>query len=417
MSIAEDYISIFRDNGAGAEARRYPTHDWRDGLIVSDKGGPKALLANALHALREAEGWQGRLSFDEFSMTTMLVDSPPWTAGHFRPRPWTDADTVLATEWMQREGISVKVNDVEAAVEAVAHEHPRHRVRSYLNGLKWDGSPRVATWLSYYLGVESSEYVQAVGQCFLIGAVARVLKPGCKVDTMLILEGRQGAGKSTALSILGGEWFSDEIGDFGSKDAAMQARAAWILEIGELDAMSKAEATRTKAFLSRSTDKFRPPYGRRVIEAPRQCVFAGTTNGEAYLKDETGGRRFWPVRVVHTDLDALRQDRDQLWAEAVHLFRSGAHWWLDTDELVAAAAAEQAARYQGDPWDDAIGRFVEARSTITIPEILRDCLLMEKQRWTRAEDMRVARILKIHGFERRQVWNGGKPFWRYERNP
>jgi len=170
-----------------------------------------------------------------------------------------------------------------------------------------------------------------------------------------VLEGPQGARKSTALKILAGEdWFTDELPDLGSKDAAMHMQGVWIIEIAELDAIGKAEVSRIKAFLTRTTDRFRPPYGRYTIEVPRQCVFAGTVNPDTYLRDETGNRRFWPVRCGTIDIDALARDRDQLWAEAVARFRGGAIWWLDTPALVAAAKAEQDKRYQTDAWDQLI---------------------------------------------------------------
>lgn len=388
---------------------------WRNSLILSDKGAPKALLANVLHALRECPDWHGVLAYDEFAMTTTLVAEPPWHEGPFSPRTWSDSDTVRLAEWCQRQGINIGTKDAEAAVETIAREEPRHPIRTYLGSLKWDGERRVASWLSTYLGVAASDYVSAVGRCFLVGAVARVMQPGSKVDTMLILEGPQGVGKSTALAILGGEWFSDEIAELGSKDAAMQAHAAWIIELSELDAMSKAEATRTKAFLSRTVDKYRPPYGRRVIDAPRQCAFVGTTNGDIYLKDTTGGRRFWPVVVGKIETAALRRDRNQLWAEAVRLFRDRAKWWLDTEALLAASAEEQADRQQRDPWEEDIHRFLVGKTSVTTRDILVDCFGLEATRRDKAAEMRVAGILRMQGFERRQIWNGGERAYLYAR--
>jgi predicted P-loop ATPase len=176
-----------------------------------------------------------------------------------------------------------------------------------------------------------------------------------KADHMLILEGPQGARKSTAIKVLAGEqWFTDELPELGSKDAAIHMQGVWIVEIAELDAMSRAEVSRIKAFLTRTTDRFRPPYGRYTIEVPRQCVFAGTVNLDTCLRDETGNRRFWPLRSGTIDIDALVSDREQLWAEAVHRFREGAIWWIDDPALLAEAAAAQEARYQSDAWEDLI---------------------------------------------------------------
>ena len=169
---------------------------------------------------------------------------------------------------------------------------------------------------SYFLGVPDSPFVRAVGAKWMISAVARIFKPGCKADCALILEGLQGLGKSTAARVIADPWFSDEIAEFGSKDAAMQLSGVWVIELAELDSMNRAGVDVVKSFISRSNDRFRPPYGRRVTEVRRQCVFVGTVNGNDYLKDETGGRRFWPVQCESIDIDALRRNRTQLWAEA-----------------------------------------------------------------------------------------------------
>jgi hypothetical protein len=174
--------------------------------------------------------------------------------------------------------------------------------------LHWDGVERLDRWLSTYLGADDSDYSRAVGSRWLISAVARTFQPGAKADCCLILEGPQGIRKSTALRTIAGEYFTDELADLGSKDAAMQTRGVWIIELSELDSLSHAEVARIKAFMSRTTDRFRPPYGMRLVESPRQCVFAGTVNHGTYLRDETGGRRFWPiVQVFDSFLEAAQR--------------------------------------------------------------------------------------------------------------
>jgi predicted P-loop ATPase len=258
---------------------------------------------------------------------------------------------------------------------------------------------------------------------------------------MLVLEGPQGARKSTALKILAGEeWFTDELPDLGSKDAAMHMQGVWIIEIAELDAIGRAEVSRIKAFLTRTTDRFRPPYGRYTIEVPRSCVFAGTVNPDTYLRDETGNRRFWPVRCGTIDIDALARDRDQLWAEAVARFRAGAIWWIDTPELIEAAAAEQEKRYQGDAWDARIDRWltherrrvnrgfgafedwhdeeVERDRPIrdaSVGEILEGALGIEPAKWTKGDQMRVGAYLKSRQWERYQSRSGSSREWRYRK--
>jgi predicted P-loop ATPase len=276
---------------------------------------------------------------------------------------------------------------------------------------------------------------------WLISAVARIYRPGVKADHMLILEGPQGARKSTAIKVLASEeWFTDELPELGSKDAAIHMQGIWIVEIAELDAIGRAEVSRIKAFLTRTTDRFRPPYGRYTVEVPRQCVFAGTVNPDTYLRDETGNRRFWPLRCGTIDIAALARDRDQLWAEAVHRFREGAIWWIDDATLLAEARTEQESRYQGDAWDARIDRWLthDARSVnrghagfedwqdeeferaepirdVSVGEILEGALGIEPAKWTKIDQMRVGAWLKSRHWERYRRRTGDAREWRYRR--
>jgi len=209
--------------------------------------------------------------------------------------------------------------------------------------------------------------------------------------------------KSTALKTLAEPWFTDEIAELGSKDAAMQTRGVWIIEIAELDSMSRADVSKTKGFISRTADRFRPPYGKRLIESPRQCVFAGSVNHSTYLRDETGGRRFWPVACTRIFIEALARDRDQLWAEAVARYRAGERWWLDTAELTLAAEQEQADRYEGDAWEGPISTWIEGRDSVSIEDILMMCL----------DKTRVARCLRVLGWERHKAGPRTRREWRY----
>ena len=206
-----------------------------------------------------------------------------------------------------------------------------------------------------------------------------------KADCCLILEGEQGTKKSTALKTIAGEWFTDEIADLGSKDSAMQTRGVWLIEIAELDSMNRSEVGKIKAFMSRASDRFRPPYGKRLIESPRQCVFAGSVNHNAYLRDETGGRRFWPVACASINVDDLARDRDQIWAEARERYRSDAPWWLETRELDQQAGEEQADRYEADPWEELIRPWADGRDSVSVEQVLTLCIEKKKDLWTQAD--------------------------------
>lgn len=389
---------------------------WRDHLILTGTGAPKPLLANAITALREAPAWQGVLAYDEFALETVVTDSPPWHMGlRWTSRAWSSHDDLLTAEWLQRKDISVNAATAAQAVEAVARDRSLHPVVDYLAHVQHDGVSRTGTWLASCLGAEQNRYHESVGRAMLIAAVARIHDPGCKVDTVPIFEGAQGARKSTAVRTLFDPWFSDELADLGSKDSAMQTRGVWGIEVSELDAMSRMEVSRIKSFITRTTDRFRPPYGSRIIESPRSCVFWGTTNSDGYLKDETGGRRFWPVKIGKINVDLLRNWRDQLWAEAVNLYLGDVPWWLTKKEAQIDAENHQRDRYVGDPWDKAIAEYVETASEVTMDEVLRFAVKLEIGRCGQSEMNRASRCLKSLGLSRVQVRIGDKRIYKYRK--
>jgi hypothetical protein len=251
----------------------------------------------------------------------------------------------------QRFGLHATIQIVKEAVYTIANHHRFHPVRDHLDGLKWDGVPRIDQWLITYGGAEDTEYTRAA--LVLIAAARRVREPGCKFDEILVLENpEQGTNKSQALQVLAvkPEWFSDNLPlGVSAKETIEALSGHWILEISELQGMRKSDIDKVKAFASRSVDRARMAYGVTVIRAPRQCIIVGTTNSEKYLRDLTGNRRFWPVRVGRFDLDALQRDRDQLWAEAAAREASGASIRLP-EALWPAAATEQAERMIENPF-------------------------------------------------------------------
>lgn len=393
---------------------------WRKDLLRSKppmnttEGRILPVLANAIAAFRHAPEWGGVLAFNEFGHGTVALRPAPW--GVVPKGEWTDHEDRLAAEWLQKQGVLVSVEVAGQAVQTAARDRPFHPVKTYLQGLQWDGVERIVSWLTTYLGAEHTEYSRAVGSRWLISAIARIFRPGAKADCCLILEGPQGIRKSTALRTLAGDYFTDELADLGSKDAAMQIRGVWIIELSELDSLSHSEVARIKAFMSRTTDRFRPPYGMRLVESARQCVFAGTVNHSTYLRDETGGRRFWPIACGRIDVDALARDRDQLWAEAKVRFGSGAVWWLETADLVQMASDQQIERYEGDPWEEVVGPWVESRTSVSISEVLEKCLQKAQGLWTQTDKNRAARCLRALGWERYRERQGLRLEWRYRRS-
>lgn len=338
---------------------------WMDGIgiLYSKPGMPKAnSLRNVelyLHHHPDLEGLYWYDAFrDEIMIERPLIDSAE--IGSY-PRPIQDHDETALAAWLNSRGLSASIQNASSALRHVAFANPRDPFLEWADALRWDGKKRIDTWLTYYAGAPDNDYIRAVGRKFLISAMARGMRPGCKVDTMLVLEGPQGRGKSALVRELAGEhWFTDQVGDVSSKDSSQLTQGVWIMEVAEMGHFRKAEANAVKAFIVRQFDRYRPPYGRHAVRRERRCVFFGTINpdGNGYLRDPTGNRRYWPVPVIKIDVDAIRKDREHLWAEAKAALLSGEQWWLDDDEIILAES-EQEARNEEDPWEPPISKWLD----------------------------------------------------------
>ena len=351
--------------------------------------------------LRHDPRWEGRLGFAEFAQV------PTWNGAPIK-QPMGPALCCFTGEHY---GFEVNHHSAAALIDAAALANPYHPVRDYLSSLEWDGQPRAHGWLTSHAGAPNKTIVQAYAKRWLISAVARIFNPGCKVDTCLVLQGAQGAKKSTLLRVMAGEeWFSDTPIDVGSKDAMAALHGVWIYEFAEMEAVKRGKAaTATKAFLTSPTDKYRASYARHVTAHPRSCVIAGTTNDAAALPaDDTGSRRYWPVEITRVDVEALKLDRDQLWAEAVELYRSGEQWWLTDDEERRRIKSESIFVEQ-DAWLESVQNYLEGRVQVTVPGIWVDGMAMKAGQMTQTSHRRIYRIMGDLGWVKakrqgRHVW-------------
>lgn len=309
--------------------------------LKRDKNGtPESDVFNCLVVLKQDPSLKGKIRLDEFAHRLVVIDDLPWRDKDETPY-WTDTDDACLRNYFATKYLIKGKGIIDDALQEVSQDNKFHPVREYLKGLTWDGECRLDTLFIDYIGAEDTEYIRAVTRKWMCGAVARVMDPGVKFDTAIVLYGSQGLGKSLILERLGRKWFNNSLVDIKTKDALEQIQGSWIVELAELAPTYKNDNEIVKAFISRTSDRFRSPYGRRTEEYPRQCVFAGSTNNLMFLKDRTGNRRFWPItgdkdRKTKNSWDLSKDEIDQLWAEAFV-------YWSEGEPLVLEGALEEEA--------------------------------------------------------------------------
>lgn len=392
------------------------------------KGGEERIEAthsNAILMMRHHPSWRGVLRCDEMTGETMICQPPPWgddvaVPGASVPRPWASSDAGRAVTWFAttNDWIQMGAKTIAESVDIVAQASPYHPIRDYLRGLTWDGLPRIDALASKYLGCHiAPEYANRVTRMWLISAVARVMKPGCQADYVLILEGGQGAGKSSACrTLFGDDHFLGSAVDIRSKDGMHILRGMWGVELAELDSVARSSPAAAKAFLTSRVDRYRPPYEARVISVPRQCVYVGSVNKHAggYLEDETGNRRYWPIDLTggEIDLAGLSRDRDQVWAEALAEYDDGRPWWPDAT-MIPELTEQQSERSREDVWQHRIGEWISSQDAarraesrgggVLLADVLEQCIGIEPAKQTTGEAVRAGKVLTKLGCKSRRV--------------
>lgn len=392
---------------------------WKDGLLLVEKVNKKTKETfvmveqksqnNIYLMTRYCEELRGIFILNEFSRRKMVVRCPPWEKeSKFRPRDVRDDDYTRVCMELERIGMKPSVDRVSSAIESICHDRSFHPVQKYFNSIVWDGQRRLHKMLTYYFGAvkDPEPYLAGIGTKFLVAGVARTFQPGCKFDHMLILEGPTDIGKSAALRKLatfhGEEYFYDGMtfDKINDKDTMLNIQGSLIIEFPEMTNMQAREVEEIKQWITVQEDRGRKPYGKEPVVFPRQFLLAGSTNTYEYLKDITGNKRFWPFLCGdHLDLKALEHDREQLWAEAVHLYKEGYQWWIpEGDDLLSLSRTAQQKRMVVHPWEESIAEYTRLSDSVSVHDILLNKIKKELKDIKRSDEMAVAGILKSLGF-------------------
>lgn len=388
-----------------------PDPDVLDQLMLKDDGEPRPSKVNIQRILTLDPKWKGRIAFDTF-LRCIVLDGEQLTNHDV---------TSIVMDIGLRYGFEPPDGRVWAVLGYIGHGNQTNSLRGWLDGLVWDRQPRISSWLTKTYGVEDDEIHEAFARRFLISAVARAYQPGCKVDTVLVLCGGQGTKKSSVFQLLAGEdRFCNTSFKVGGKDAFMQMSKAWIYEVAEMSSFSASRASDVKAFISSAVDTYRPPYGRHVEKLPRHTVFVATENNDRPLNDPTGSRRFWPVAVSgQLDEQWVKDNRDQLWAEAVAAYKAGEQWWL-TDEEENLRKIHNHQFEEIDPWTGDVETWASQQDgPFTLRQCIEVALGVPGPKQDRGHENRVGAILRRVGYSKRKARRGeladGTRPWLWEK--
>lgn len=369
-------------------------------FLANARGNPLSNLANIKTAFEHDPELAGSVWHDTF-LDRLRTGDPE--------REWRgEDDTRIATYLQARRGlIGVSSRQVKEVVNYYARQHPRNSLHEWLLPLVWDKVPRItAAFQTYWHAVPSErqplEYLHAISRNMFVGMMARVFQPGCQLDEMVVFESGQGQGKTTALRILGGAWYAASHERVTDKDFYQDLEGKWIVEISELSAFTTAQIERVKHAISTPTDRFRGSYDARSTDHPRQCIFAGTTNADEWGNDETGLRRFWPVRCGLINRAGLIRDRNQLFAEALVEYRRAPEWWTVPEVSIQV----QAERQTTDAWADLVLPWVALLAETRIVDVLTGAIKMKPDQMDKWSQMRIGKILTLAGWTKATVREG-----------
>ena len=369
------------------------------GIACTGQGNPIANLSNVVRILEGETFFKENIWFDEF---------------HLLARAKLKGKTIdLDENYLLNLRLSIQRNygitrinaaDVRDAVALISKRNIKNEPKDYMNSIEWDNVPRIQTFFCDCVGAPDNEYTRSASRNFWISMVARVFNPGCIMRTMVVFKGRQWTGKSTVFAAIGGQWYAEVLENIHTNNFLQSLNGNIIMEFADLSGFVRADINRIKQIISCRKDRYRAPYDRAPATHLRQCVFTATTNEHDFLRDDTGNTRFWPIETGGISISKIIDNRDQLFAEAVHLYKGGADWYIMPDETTA----EQEKYRSSDEWEEAIAEYVKPQQQTTIRELATECLKIDIGKLDKSLQMRIGRVLILLGWRKDIVWQDGK---------